>query len=106
MARSAWRCSGWSLLAAGVILGAAAALQGADPRVGRVKAVACEGCHGPQGKGTPTNPPLAGMPVERFVRALKSYRAGAREQAAMTLLAHDLSDRDIADLAAYYQSLK
>jgi cytochrome c553 len=104
--RTAWRRIGWPLFAVALALGSAVTLQGADPQVGRMKAAACEGCHGPQGQGTPANPPIAGMPVERFVRALKSYRARAREEAAMTILAHDLSDRDIGDLAAYYQSLR
>ena len=36
--------------------------------------------------------------------SLKAYRSGAREQAVMATFAQQLSDRDIADLAAYFSA--
>ena len=90
-----------SLLA---IIGTAQA--GGDASAGKQKAATCAGCHGADGKGVAPNPPLAGMKESDFVAKLKAYKSGAKENPMMKQFASGLSDQDMADLAAYYASLK
>ena len=90
-----------SLLA---IVGAAQA--GGDANAGKQKAATCAGCHGADGKGVAPNPPLAGMKQGDFVAKLKAYKSGANANPMMKTFADPLSDQDMADLAAYYASLK
>ena len=54
----------------------------------------------------PEAPHLAGQPERYLVKSLDEYRTGARKDEVMTLVVKDLSDRDIADLAAYYGSIE
>ena len=52
---------------------------------------------------------LAGQNAEYLVSALKAYRDKQRQggmAAIMQMQANNLSDEDIANLAAYYSSLK
>jgi len=73
---------------------------------------ACSGCHGPSGLGNPAAgyPVLAGQHAEYVRSSLKAYRDGQREgygQAAiMAGVADDLTDSDIAAVAAYVQGLQ
>lgn len=71
---------------------------------GEEKAVTCQACHGVAGAKsvTPDIPLLAGQHEDYLVHTLKAYRSGARQQAVMSTFAQQLSDRDIADLAAYF----
>lgn len=92
----------------GLLLFALAALYGSayaagDPAAGREKAIGCASCHGMDGKG---NVLLAGKKVDYLEEQLRAYRSGARKQEMMNMMAKKLSDQDIADLAAYYASLK
>jgi cytochrome c553 len=81
--------------------------QAADDVVaGKTKAVACAACHGVNGQGVPPNPALAGENVDKFVQAMQDYQSGKRNNAVMKALATGLTDADIANLAAYYASLK
>ena len=84
-------------------LGNAAA---ADIEAGKAKAAPCAGCHGANGEGKGTNPAVAGMAEDRFVQAMKDYRSGKRPNAMMKGVAAKLDDADIANVAAYYASLK
>jgi cytochrome c553 len=74
---------------------------------GKEKAAdACADCHGDNGKGDAENPGIAGMSVSAFTKAMKEYQSGARPKSKkMTKAAKKLSDKDIADLAAYYAGL-
>ncbi len=67
----------------------------------------CAGCHGVDGKTPllPAYPVLAGQHENYLAHTLHEYRDGSRRQAIMVGIAGGLSDRDIADLAAYYASL-
>jgi len=78
----------------------------ADAAAGKAKAAACAGCHGANGEGVAPNPPLAGMPQAKFVQAMKDYKSGKRANAVMKNFAAPLDDKDIANLAAHYASLK
>ena len=76
-----------------------------DPAAGKEKAATCAACHGAEGVSKdPSNPILAGQYDSYIQQALKSYRSGARENAIMAGFATQLSDQDIADLAAWYSS--
>ena len=98
-----------TLLCAGVValLGIAGTAQGAgDVAAGKAKAGACAGCHGANGEGKAPNPPLAGKPQDAFVQAMQDYKSGKRNNPVMKTFAIPLSDQDMANLAAYYASLK
>ena len=78
-----------------------------DVAAGRRKAVACQACHGLDGLSKlPEAPHLAGQPEGYLVKSLDEYRSGARKHDMMTLVAKNLSDQDIADLAAYYAAIE
>jgi cytochrome c553 len=88
-------------------LGMVAAAQAAgDVAAGKAKAAACVGCHGANGQGVPPNPALKGKTEDELVEALKDYKSGKRNNAVMKSLAAPLNDQDIANLAAYYASMK
>lgn len=67
---------------------------------------ACLSCHG-AGANQPLEgmPKLAGQYPDYLSKALKEYRSGQRSNAIMSGQAKDLSDAEIADLTAYFDSL-
>lgn len=78
-----------------------------DVAAGKAKAAACAACHGLNGIGTqPLYPNLAGQKEAYLVQTLKGFKSGERDNAIMKAMAAPLSDADIANLAAYYSSLK
>lgn len=94
------------LAALATVLVLAAPAQAGNPELGRMKATDCVACHGEDGLGTAPNfPVLAGQYADYLVRALKQYRSGERNNAVMAPWAANLSDADIADLAAHFSSL-
>ena len=75
----------------------------ADVEAGRRKAVVCAACHGPDGNATiPGTPSLAGQPVFFTHWQLIKYKDGRRKDPQMSPFAQQLSDTDMADLAAFY----
>jgi cytochrome c553 len=100
--------SGSARLAA--VLAALAGVTGAhaqDAAAGKAKAAACAMCHGPAGLAVaPHTPNLAGQPASYIAEQLKAYRGGARKHEIMTLMAKPLGDADIANLAAWFSSVK
>jgi cytochrome c553 len=85
---------------------AGAAQAGGDAEAGKAKAKTCATCHGASGEGKSPNPALAGHAEDQFVQALKDYKSGKRANGVMKTFATPLSDQDMANLAAYYASLK
>jgi cytochrome c553 len=83
-----------------------AAQAAGDVQAGKAKAGACAGCHGANGEGKDPYPALAGKPEGEFVQALQDYKSGKRKNAIMKTFATQLSDQDMANVAAYYASLK
>ena len=79
---------------------------GGDAAAGEAKAASCGGCHGADGMGNADNPPAAGLDEAYFVEQLAAYKSGEREHAMMQMFAGQLSDEDMADLAAYYAGMK
>jgi cytochrome c553 len=77
----------------------------ADVEAGKRKAEVCVACHGADGNATvPGTPSLAGQPVYFTHWQLIKYRDGRRKDPQMSPFAKNLSDVDMADLAAYYAS--
>jgi len=86
-----------------------AAAQGApgDPVAGQQKTQMCAGCHGIEGwrKAFPEVykvPRIAGQHAAYLTKALQEYKSGERSHPSMRAIAASLSDKDMADLAAYY----
>jgi len=74
---------------------------------GKNKIYQCQGCHGiPDWKTAFPEvyrvPKLGGQRPEYIVAALKAYKSGERDFATMRAMTSNLSDQDMADIAAYY----
>ena len=96
-----------NILAMLVLIAAMSAVQaGGDAQAGKAKAASCAGCHGANGEGKNPNPAIAGKPEAQLVQAMQEYKSGKRTNAVMKGLTSNLSEQDIANLAAYYASLK
>ena len=96
-----------SILGIFALIGFVSAAQAAgDAQAGKAKAGACAGCHGANGEGVKPNPALAGKPEGEMVQALMDYKSGKRANPIMKTFATQLSDQDMANVAAYYASLK
>jgi cytochrome c553 len=98
-----------AFLAASALLAPQSARAAGDVEAGKIKAYTCTGCHGIPGYNNvyPTYkvPKIGGQNHPYLVAALKAYRAGDRHHATMELQAKSLSDQDIEDVAAYFNSL-
>lgn len=95
-----------SIAVAGWLLaGAMAAHADGDADAGRAKAETCLGCHAIKGYYNvyPTYhvPKLGGQSAGYIESALKAYRGGTRTHDTMHANAANLSDQDMADIAAY-----
>ena len=96
---------GPAAIAAGLLLALPA--EAADVRAGRAKAVVCQACHGLDGLSKhPEAPNLAGQIENYLAKSLGEYRSGERKNEMMTIVAKDLSEEDIANLAAFYASIQ
>jgi cytochrome c553 len=100
------------LLGAGALLALATAMtpataQSGDAANGRTLTWQCEGCHGPLGVSADAKAPhLAGMPAKYAEAQLRAFRDGSRKSEEMLKVVRALSDEDMADLAAFYASIK
>ena len=95
-----------AMLAAGALV--AAPGHAADAAAGKALAEeSCIDCHGDDGKGDADYPAIAGLSVEKFTKAMQEYQNGTRTKSQkMTKEAKKLSAAQVADLAAYYATLK
>lgn len=70
----------------------------------------CFVCHGGKGEGEKQDiPALAGQQADYFARTLLAYKNGQRHNdiySRMRLIAQQLSEEEIKELAQYYQQLK
>lgn len=90
----------------GVLLGTGGPVLAGDAEAGKIRAAACSGCHGVAGiSSNPLWPNLAGQQQAYLVKQLKAFRDGTRSDPMMSPMAMPLSDADIENLAAYYNSL-
>ena len=90
-----------------VMFGAMGSVTAGDVEAGKAKSATCAGCHGQNGvSAVPNYPNLAGQKEAYLAKAMNDYKSGARNDPTMKAMAAPLSDEDIANLAAYYSSLK
>lgn len=74
---------------------------------GKEKAATCAACHGNDGNSlNPQWPNLAGQHATYIVRTLKAFKSGERKNVLMAGQVGALSDQDMEDLAAWFQSQK
>jgi cytochrome c553 len=89
-----------------IALGSISAVEAADVNAGKEKSAACSACHGPTGvSASPMFPNLAGQNDAYIIQQLKDFKSGARANAMMAPMAANLSETDMADIAAYFASL-
>ncbi|MBM7073810.1 cytochrome c [Shewanella sp. 202IG2-18] len=94
-----------------LILAVASALSmpaiAADVAAGKAKSATCAACHGADGISMiPMYPNLKGQKAQYIVKQLKAFKDGTRKDPVMAPMAMILSDADMANIAAYYESLK
>ena len=78
-----------------------------DAAAGQAKAAVCGACHGPDGNSmAPNFPKLAGQGEKYLAKQLHDIKSGKRQVLEMTGLLTNLSDQDLADIAAYFASQK
>lgn len=95
-----------TLLAACALV-VATGVSAADIEKGKAKSSSCVGCHGVNGiSAIPTFPNLAGQKAAYTAAQLKAFKDGTRKNATMASMVLQLTDQDMADIAAYYESLK
>lgn len=96
-------------LSASVVSGAAWAQSApaGTAAAGQKKNSMCVGCHGIPDYHTAYPvvyhvPKIAGQSQQYIISALRAYKAGDRTHPSMRGIAGQMSDQDMADLAAYY----
>jgi len=87
-------------LVLGMLCCACALAAPGDPVAGKRNTAGCNGCHAQAGmKNVPS---IGGQSPAYFIAAMGAYKDGERSHATMRDVAHSLSQRDFANLAAYY----
>jgi len=100
------RCIVWVGVLAATALAVGHA-RAADALAGKKKTALCAVCHGADGIAkNPDAPNLAGDNANYIMKQLHAFQTGARQHEQMTIIAKGLSEEDVADLAAWYSSLK
>ena len=83
------------------------ALPAGNVEAGATKSVTCQACHGANGNSiNPEWPSLAGVGADYIAEQLKNFKTGKRANPIMMPMAAPLSPEDMADLGAYFDSLK
>lgn len=103
------KCTLFVAVLASAFAAGASAAEGGDAQAGQSKAAMCKGCHGIDGYRMAFPevyhvPRLGGQHPAYIVKALQGYKSGNRSNATMRAIAASLSEKDMADLAAYYGS--
>lgn len=98
------------LIASLIIALPSIAFAAGDATAGKAKSAVCAVCHGADGTSVaPIYPNLKGQKEAYLVSSLKAYKSGQRKGGMSAIMAPQtmaLSDADMANLAAYYASLK
>lgn len=81
---------------------------GGDPVKGKEMAQECGFCHGMDGKGDDEVPAVAGLDEAYVIAKIKAFKSGESpdESGMMQMYTEDLSEQDMADLAAYFATLE
>jgi cytochrome c553 len=100
---------GLTIVASSASFSAAQAQTVGDKEAARSKVAMCVGCHGIEGykASFPTVypvPKIGGQNAKYLENALQAYKKGDRSHPTMRGIAGSLSDKDMADLAAYYSA--
>ena len=99
------RISRFFLLVSALIVSVTSA-QAGDLEAGKQMSKACSACHGANGISPNTAwPNLAGQQSAYLVKQMKDFREGKRTDPWMSPMAKPLSDKDIENLAAFYNEL-
>jgi cytochrome c553 len=95
-----------AVAALGLIVSGSA--EAADAQAGRrQKVIICQACHGFDGLSkNPESPNLAGQIESYLVKALNEYRNETRKNDTMNIVAKDLTDEEIANVAAFYAAIQ
>lgn len=76
-----------------------------NAEAGKTKNTTCVACHGTDGNSPMTiYPKLAGQHASYTIKQLQNFKAGKRQDPIMAPMAVALSEQDMADLAAYFES--
>ncbi len=80
---------------------------GGDSARGLELSESCVDCHGDDGKGDEDTVGIAGLDAAKHFDLLKGYKSGeiVDEDEMMFDYVEELSEQDMADLAAYYATL-
>ncbi len=97
-------------LAFAALFGLSASVQAQDVAAGQNKVAMCIGCHGIEGYQASFPqihkvPMIAGQSAGYIVASLAAYAKGERKHPTMRGIAGSLSEKDMADIAAYYEQL-
>lgn len=96
--------SGWFVGVLAISLGVPlAAYAGGDAAAGKDKATACAACHISENPASET-PHLAGQRATYIAKQLKAYKAEDRKNPIMIAIAKQLSDADVDNIAAFWNS--
>jgi len=85
------------------------AQEAGDAKVGETKIAMCIGCHGIKGYQASFPevykvPKISGQTASYIVSSLTAYQKGERKHPTMKSIAASLTAKDMADIAAYYES--
>jgi cytochrome c553 len=96
------------LLAAAATPASAQDAAAGDARAGqRIAGARCAVCHGNDGIAVqPDSPNLAGQNAIYMVAQLRHFRSGERKSEQMNIVSSELSDAEIANLAAWYAAIE
>jgi len=92
-------------LAIALLMGLSTMAQAGDPEAGKALTLTCSGCHGPDGNSVvPNFPKLAGQNEAYLIKQINDIKYKRRPVASMVGQVDNLTDEQIADIAAYYAS--
>lgn len=90
-----------------IMIAANPTVHAGDASKGKVLARQCQTCHGLDGIAKiPIAPNIAGESQVYLELQLKRFRDGQREHEMMTVVAKNLTDTEIEDLATWYESIQ
>ena len=95
------------VILAGLLMGLSqvTAAQTGDAAAGKELTLTCSACHGADGNSAAaTFPKLAGLGEKYLLKQMKDIRDGARPVPTMAGQVDNLSDQQLADIAAFYAS--
>ncbi len=97
------------IFALAAVAGFSGAASAQDAKAGEKKAAMCIGCHGIPGYQASFPeihkvPMISGQSGKYIVAALNAYKKGERKHPTMRGIAVSLTDQDMADLGAFYET--